>query len=242
MKLTFLGTRGQIEARSRRHYRHSSLLIECGERRVQIDRGADWREELVSPEVHAVVLTHSHPDHAAGLQGGSDVPVHATAQTWQRIDDYPIKPAFRQTVAPRSPREIEGITFEAFPVQHSLNHPAVGYRMSAGRSVIFYCPDVVAIRDSAEALGGIDVYIGDGAAPDRPIIKHQDGQPTGHTTIRTELDWCAEHGVPRAIFTHCGSAIVAGDEDGVTAQLDAWAGERNMAAQLAYDGFTVTLP
>jgi hypothetical protein len=27
-----------------------------------------------------------------------------------------------------------------------------------------------------------------------------------------QIGWCAKEGVPRAIITHCGSEIVAGDE------------------------------
>jgi len=40
-----------------------------------------------------------------------------------------------------------GIEFEAFPVEHSLRAPAVGYRVTAGRRAIFYGPDLVSIVD-----------------------------------------------------------------------------------------------
>ena len=46
MKLTFLGTRGEIEARSYRHRRHSALLIERDEARIMIDCWADWLHRL----------------------------------------------------------------------------------------------------------------------------------------------------------------------------------------------------
>ena len=39
MKLTFLGTRGEIEARTRRHRMHSSLMISHGGADVMIDCG-----------------------------------------------------------------------------------------------------------------------------------------------------------------------------------------------------------
>lgn len=42
MKLVFLGTRAEIEPRSRRHRRHASLLVEYRRRRVMIDCGKDW--------------------------------------------------------------------------------------------------------------------------------------------------------------------------------------------------------
>jgi hypothetical protein len=40
----------------------------------------------------------------------------------------------RRTVLPRRPVKMRGISFEAFPVIHSIRAPAVGYRISAGRA------------------------------------------------------------------------------------------------------------
>lgn len=60
---------------------------------------------------------------------------------------------------------MRGIEFEAFPVEHSLRAPAVGYRIRAGRVVIFYAPDVVSVVDEEKALSGLDLYVGDGSSP-----------------------------------------------------------------------------
>lgn len=65
--LTFLGTRGEIEARSRRHRRHSAALIQCGNARVMIDCGKDWLGRLRKVAPTAIMLTHGHADHAWGL-------------------------------------------------------------------------------------------------------------------------------------------------------------------------------
>lgn len=67
MELTFLGTRGGIEIRSRRHWRHSALLVEQEDVRIMIDCGADWLRRLHAIAPSAIVLTHAHADHAAGL-------------------------------------------------------------------------------------------------------------------------------------------------------------------------------
>jgi len=67
MRLTFLGTRGETAIRSRRHQRHSALLVEQDGARVMIDCGADWLHRLRAIAPTAVVLTHAHDDHAAGL-------------------------------------------------------------------------------------------------------------------------------------------------------------------------------
>jgi glyoxylase-like metal-dependent hydrolase (beta-lactamase superfamily II) len=131
MKITFLGTRGNIEARTRRHRRHSALLIEFGHRRVMVDCGADWLERVFRLAPDAIVLTHAHADHAEGLRRGAPCPVYAAAATWDLIAGFPIRR--RRTLAPRVPVVIEGLTFCPCPVQHSLRCPAVGYRIGVGR-------------------------------------------------------------------------------------------------------------
>src|SRR5262245_50340635 len=124
MKLTFLGTRGEIEARTPKHRRHSSLLVAHRKRRVMVDCGLDWLGRIDEIAPHAIIVTHAHPDHAFGLKNGSPCPVYATAESWRGIRRYPIDDP--RVVEPRVPIAIEGITFEAFPVEHSITAPAVG--------------------------------------------------------------------------------------------------------------------
>src|SRR5881394_1544407 len=138
MKLTFLGTRGEIEARTRRHRMHSSLLVSYREGNVMIDCGLDWLGKFERLRPSAIVLTHAHPDHAWGLKNGAPCPVWATEPTWELIHKYPIKD--RHVVRPRQPFEVFGLRFEAFPVEHSVRCPAVGYRISAGKRSTFYAP------------------------------------------------------------------------------------------------------
>lgn len=236
MKLVFLGTRGKIEARSPRHRRHSSLLVSYRRRRVMIDAGEDWlgRWDDVAP--HRIVLTHAHPDHAWGLQAGTPCPVHAPPPVWDAIDAYPIAPEDRHPLRPREPVEIEGMVFEAFPVAHSVRAPAVGYRITAGRARVFYVPDVVHIHEREAALRGVDLYIGDGAALDRALVRRQADALIGHAAVATQLTWCEKEGVPEAIITHCGSPIVEGDERTLGARLRRWGRERGVVARFAYDG------
>jgi Beta-lactamase superfamily domain len=68
----------------------------------------------------------------------------------------------RRTMPPRKVVVIGGIRFSAIPVQHSIRAPAVGYRVSANDCCFFYLPDVAELPKAADALRGIDVYIGDG--------------------------------------------------------------------------------
>lgn len=239
MKLTFLGTRGNTDARSARHHRHSALLVEYYGAAVMVDAGEDWRGRLQAIAPDAIVLTHAHPDHAWGLKDGAPCPVWATKVTWEDLKTYPLDTC--RTIAPRTPVEVEGITFEAFPVEHSTRCPAVAYRTTAGRVTITYAPDVVYIHDRAAALQEADRYIGDGATITRSMVRKQNDNLIGHTPVRTQLTWCQKEGVREALFTHCGSEIVKGDETNMQEQIDQMAAERGVDAQIAHDGMEVVL-
>lgn len=239
MKLSFLGTRGYIDAASRRHRHHSSLLVSYHGRRVMVDCGADWLGKFDEVAPHAIFVTHAHPDHAWGLKEGADCPVYATQEAWGGMADFPIAQA--RSLTPRRALRVQGMGFEAFAVVHSLRAPAVGYRISAGRVTVFYVPDVVDVHQRPEALADIRLFIGDGASLTRPLVRRRGDKLFGHTTVRAQLGWCAEAGVTRAVFTHCGSGIVTGDERVLGAELRAMGRERGVDARIAHDGLEIVL-
>ncbi len=238
VKLTFLGTRGEIEARTRAHRRHSALLIEHRESRIMIDCGTDWRGRLSTVSPTAIVLTHAHPDHAAGLIEGAPCPVYATKQTMELLHRYPIHD--RRRVPLRRPINIAGVRFIAFAVHHSARAPAVGYRVSADGCCFFYVPDVAKLARVSDALRGIDLYVGDGASIKRSMVRRTSGQLIGHAAIAVQLGWCKMAHVPRAIFTHCGSGIVRGDGRVVNASIRRLGREHGLDVQIARDGDRLT--
>ncbi|MGO8907785.1 MAG: MBL fold metallo-hydrolase [Bradyrhizobium sp.] len=238
--MTFLGTRGEIEVSSRRHRRHSSLLVQCDEARIMIDCGTDWLGRLHGVAPTAIVLTHAHPDHAAGLAEGAPCPVYATKVTWDLIRRFPIDD--RRRLPLRKSIMIDGVRFKAFPVEHSIRAPAVGFRVSAGGACFFYVPDVAGIPDAAHALRGINVYIGDGATMKRSMLRRKRRTVIGHAPISSQLDWCDKVDVRRAIFTHCGSPIVRGDARKLNAALRRIGRQHDVGARFACDGDRLPFP
>lgn len=234
MKITFLGTRGYIESRNDSHHHHAATMISYYGRDVMIDCGEDWEEDVFDVSPDAIIITHAHPDHAFGLKNGAPCPVWATDEAREKLSEYPIQ--VTHTVAPREPTDIEGITFEAFPVAHSTIAPAVGYRITAGRVTIFYVPDVVYIHEREKALTGCRRYIGDAATLSTSMVRKPDDTLIGHTPMRTQLTWCQKFDIPEAVFTHCGSHIVDGDEAEVNKELQEMADERGVKATIAHDG------
>jgi phosphoribosyl 1,2-cyclic phosphodiesterase len=240
MELTFLGTRGEIGLRSRRHRRHSALLVRHDDARVMIDCGADWLGRLRAIAPTAIVLTHAHPDHAFGLAEGAPCPVYATDETLDLLHRLPIHDRRRMPL--RMAVTIGGVKFRAFPVEHSIRAPAVGYRVSANAGCFFYLPDVAGLPDASTALRRIGLYVGDGATTRRSMVRERNGTLIGHAPITAQLGWCEKAGVRRAIFTHCGSEIVRGDARRLGALVRRLGREHGIEASLARDGDRLTLP
>ncbi len=218
---------------------HSSLLVSWRRKAAMIDCGADWAGKIERIGPDAILLTHAHPDHAAGLKTGASCPVYATAETWTTIGTARI--ASKVVIRSRFRFELFGIGFEAFPVEHSVRAPAVGYRITSGRHSIFYVPDLVRIRDQGEALRAIDLYIGDGASITRGILRRRGKTVIGHASIRTQIKWCREEGVRRAIFSHCGSEIVMSDAEEAAEKVRLLGSDFGVDASIAHDGLSITL-
>ncbi len=237
MNLEFLGTRGGIKAWSKRHRRHSALLITHRQTRVLIDCGDDWRGRLAELAPDAILVTHGHSDHTGGLRDGAPCPVYAARRSWRAMRHLPVDPV---ALAPRQRRLIAGLWVTPFPVIHSLRAPAVGYRVRAGGITIAYVPDVIALQ--VADLAHVDVYIGDGARLVHPLVRTlADGSRAGHTSIEAQLGWCERAGVEHAVFTHCGTPLVTADPRKLDATVATMGVRHGVVAQVATDGLRLVL-
>lgn len=126
-------------------------------------------------------------------------------------------------------------------MDHSLRAPAVGYRIQAGNVAVFYCPDLVSIHHRHEALAGIAAYIGDGATISRSMVHKRGDKLFGHTPVSTQLSWCRSEGVPRAIFTHCGTEIVTADQQALRQRIAELSHKYKLRVDVAEDGLEVVL-
>ncbi len=238
MKLTFHGTLSSIAQGNPRHAHQSLLEVAYGGRQLLIDCGSDWLGQLPIADPVALLLTHAHPDHIGGLVCGAPCPIYAHAATMEIIAAFPL--SRRVLITAREPFYVAGFRLEAFSLQHSPRAPAVGYRIQAGRSAIFYCPDVAAIPERHQALSGIQLYIGDGASYRQSLLRWEDDMLYGHAPLLDQLSWCAEEKVPRMLISHCGEEIIA-NENRIAHQLQSSARKLGIKAGIAYDSMTLEL-
>jgi phosphoribosyl 1,2-cyclic phosphodiesterase len=218
---------------------HSAVMVSGSGGRVLIDCGEDWLGRVRRLRPDAILISHAHDDHAAGLKTGAPCGVYASAESWRAMAAWPL--AMRYVVPARHPFALAGLLVEAWPVEHSVLAPAVGYRVTAGSRRIFYVPDVARLPNPVAALRDVDLYVGDGATLDRPLIRRRGSLHIGHATISTQLEWCAAAGIRHAVFTHCGSGVVRSEPRDVAVALATRARENGVRARFAYDGMRMAV-
>jgi ribonuclease BN (tRNA processing enzyme) len=243
MRLHFYGTKGYVEEKSEAHSGHSAFTVESEGFRLLCDFGQNRKGLLATIRPDAVFVSHAHPDHAWGLEEGTDVPVHASAITHEITKDLPI--GNRVTLAPEQPVTAGPFRLTGFPVVHSVRCPCTAVRIEGAGLTLVYSGDVISFERPEAALAGADLYIGDGSTLKGSLVRrHATGALMGHTTVRAQLGWLAKFGVGRAIFSHLGSGPIEMGEPALKDALEELARERAPGCRVsaASDGWEVEIP
>jgi len=206
-RLTFLGTRAEIEEKTENHYYHSSLLLQEFQPkpfRLIIDYGHIHAYDLSILKPDAILITHAHPDHYIWTteEANYSVPVYLTRETFDYGNFSPVNPYIFYPY-----KSFYLGPFQVFPyrVIHSIRCPAVGFKIRLNDDkILVYNPDVVDIIAKENILPGTDYYIGDGSTINANLVRRKGENLYGHTRIPTQINWSKEFGVKNIIFTHIG--------------------------------------
>jgi phosphoribosyl 1,2-cyclic phosphate phosphodiesterase len=235
MKITLLGTGGSAglpqiggpdgrgdwgktdpnEPRNRRT--RASIVIHTDEGKyILIDTAPEMRLQLTAnaiPHIDALLYTHTHADHVAGLDDvrilnrlmAAPMPAYGTALVWEELKrrfDYAFRPVTGSfygrpvlqdhTIEAGQEIEIAGALVKTIDQDH-------GYSRSLGLRVgnAAYCTDVVRMDDAQiAALQGLDLLIVDcfSMAKDHPT----------HAGLPRVLNWVEILRPARTVLTHMG--------------------------------------
>ncbi len=212
----------------------SSLLVKAGGATVVIDTGPDFRQQCLRAGVQdldAVVFTHEHKDHVAGLddirpfnfRSRKDMPIFATSRVQDALHrefkyifeaDYPGVPRVRLNQITEDAFAIGDAKWWPLPVMHH-RLPVMGFRIGG----LAYITDANQLTELAlKRLEGVDVLVLN-ALRREPHLSH--------FTLEEALEWASKICARQTYFTHISHQL--GLHESVNAELPS-------GVALAYDG------
>lgn len=218
----------------------TSVHLSVGNQSLVIDTGPDFRQQMLREDIRrldAVVFTHSHKDHTAGLDDvraynflqKMDMPVYGHAAVLKQLTSeyayafgphrYPGIPQLQLHAITDEPFVINETTVTPLPVMH-LNMPVNGFRVND----FSYITDANAIPDSTLArLRGTRVLV---------LNALQREKHVSHFNLEEALVMAGKIGAERTYLTHVSHRM--GLHSVVEKELPA-------GVMLGYDGLSINL-
>jgi phosphoribosyl 1,2-cyclic phosphate phosphodiesterase len=253
MKVTFLGTgtsQGvpvigcKCEVCRSMDYRdkrlRSSVYIEIEGKSFVIDTGPDFRQQMLREQISqldAVIFTHSHKDHIAGLDDvrafnylqKADMPIYGNADVLKQLAiefhyafgqlKYPGTPQIELNEIKEDEFEVSGIRFLPLPVNH-FKLPILGFRIND----FCYITDANYISDATyKKMKGAKILVLNALQREKHI---------SHFNLAEALDVAVKVGADQTYFIHISHKL------GLHKQIEK---ELPKSVALAYDGLTITI-
>lgn len=149
----------------------NALVISCGETHLLLDAGISCRRissalrelDLAPADLTAILITHTHTDHIAGLATllkRCDAPILGTRQTlWTLADRLGICAGRLASLEPGTPEVLGTCQISAFPTPHDAPG-SCGYRIDTADGSVGVLTDSGFVTDeAAETLSGVDLAV-----------------------------------------------------------------------------------
>lgn len=224
MKITFLGTGTSqgvpviacdcyvCQSSDERDKRlRSAILVETEGKTLVVDTGPDFRCQMLTNKVKsldAVLLTHAHKDHIAGLDDvrafnfkqKKNMPIYASEDTISALKrefyyafldhDYPGLPRFEiHSVEAGHPFSIENLSVMPIQVMHH-KMPVLGFRIKD----FTYITDAKTVDDeNFERIKGTEVLV---------VNALQESTHLSHLTLSEALKFIEKVNPKKAFLTH----------------------------------------
>lgn len=253
MKVTFLGTGTSqgvpviacncevcISKNPNDNRLRSSILITSDEKTIVVDTGPDFRQQMLRANVQkldAVVFTHEHKDHIAGLddirafnfkqKSAMDIYATEAVQIALKREFYYVFTGFKYPGIPLmdlheidlSPFSIGDIQLTPILVMH-YKMPVLGFRIND----FTYITDAKTINEiEKEKIKGSKILVVNALQKDKHI---------SHFTLEEALAFADEMQAEKTYFTHISHKL--GTHDAISAQLP-------NHIHLAFDGLEIEI-
>ncbi len=194
-----------------------SVHIELNGKSLVIDTGPDFRQQMLRENIQqldAVLLTHSHKDHIAGLDDirafnflqQRDMPVYGTTATLQQLKTefyyafeetrYPGTPQIQLVTIDDQPISVQGISIIPLPVMH-LRMPVLGFRIGG----FSYITDANYISpETMNRLAGTEVLV---------LNALQKEPHVSHFNLQEAIAIAEKVGARQTYFTHISHKLGA---------------------------------
>ncbi|MBI3648601.1 MAG: MBL fold metallo-hydrolase [Actinobacteria bacterium] len=172
------------------------------------------QEHIAIEDIHAVLVTHAHPDHFVDLypcfyarhyghMGEPSLPLRAPEDFWGRMAglvsqdgaDVAASSFDVRGTAPGEAFELGPFRVRAFEMTH-IGVQALGYRIEAGGSVLAYTGDSGPSDEVVKLAEGADLFVCEAT------WRHKDGLLPFHMSARQAGEHAARAAAGRLVLTH----------------------------------------